>query len=76
MPHAFGSSGAHTGIGRALVLVTPAEILVVEAEEVWVEAAAPVRARTTIKARTIFFMMDTPKVVFTVKRFLFTDLMF
>ena len=28
----------------------------VDAEEVWVEAAAPVRTRTTTKARTICFM--------------------
>ena len=28
-----------------------------EADDVWVEAAAPVRARTTTKARTRFFMM-------------------
>ena len=28
-----------------------------EADDVWVEAAAPVRARTTTNARTMVFMM-------------------
>jgi hypothetical protein len=31
-----------------------------EADDVWVEAAAPVRARTTTKARTMIFMVVTP----------------
>ena len=60
MPHALGSSGAQVGIGRALVLAMVALTVVVafelEADEIWVEAAAPVTARTTMKARTMFFM--------------------
>jgi hypothetical protein len=42
-------------MGRALVLAV-AILGWVEAEDVWVEAAAPVMARTTTKARTMFFM--------------------
>jgi len=60
MPHALGSSGAQVGMGRALVLAMVALTVVVafelEADEIWVEAAAPVTARTTMKARTMFFM--------------------
>ena len=46
-------------MGRALVLAV-AILGWVEAEEIWVEAAAPVMARTTMKARTMFFMMEYP----------------
>ena len=60
MPHALGSSGAQVGMGRALVLAMVELTVVVafelEADEIWVEAAAPVTARTTMKARTIFFI--------------------
>jgi hypothetical protein len=38
------------------MLVRVAGILWVEAEEVWVEATAPVRTRTATTARTMFFM--------------------
>jgi len=38
---------------------------VVEAEEIWVEAIAPVRTRATTVARTMSFIWITPKVVFT-----------
>ena len=60
MPQPLGSSGAHMGVGRALfrAMVT---LDCVEAEETWVEAAAPVRARATTTARTRCFMMDYPK---------------
>jgi len=59
MPQALGSSGAQRGMGRALVLAMVALTVVeVEAEEICVEAAAPVMARTTMKARTRFFTMD------------------
>ncbi len=34
----------------------------VEAEEVWVEATAPVKARTTTKARMIVFIVIKPFV--------------
>lgn len=47
------------GIGMALFLAMTA--VLEEAEEVWVVAAAPVRARTTTKARTMFFMTEYPK---------------
>jgi hypothetical protein len=43
------------GIGMALVLAT-VTLVWLEAEALWVEAAAPVRARTTTKARTMVFM--------------------
>ena len=48
-------------MGRALVLAMVALIVVAleaEADEICVEAAAPVMARTTMKARTIFFTTD------------------
>jgi hypothetical protein len=54
MPQAFGSSGAHIGVGRALFLATVT--LVVEAEEIWVEATAPVRTRAATTVRTMIFM--------------------
>jgi hypothetical protein len=57
MPHAFGSSGAHIGVGRALFLA--AVILeLVEAEETWVEATAPVRTRAATTVRTMSFIME------------------
>jgi hypothetical protein len=62
MLQAFGALGGHMGVGAALVL--EATMVLEEAEEVWVVAAAPVRARTTTKARMMFCMMYTPKVVF------------
>jgi hypothetical protein len=54
MPQAFGSSGAHIGVGRALFLATVT--LEVEAET-WVEATAPVRTRAATTARTTIFMV-------------------
>src|SRR6185437_15707284 len=66
MWHAFGSFGGHMGTGIALFFAT-ATVVLVEAEEIWVEAAAPVRARTTTKARTMFFIW------ITTKNFLFVD---
>jgi len=56
---ALGESGGHIGIGIALVFEAVI-VAWVEAEEIWVEAAAPVRARTTTKARTMFFMTGYP----------------
>jgi hypothetical protein len=59
------------GIGIALVL--EAVIFVwAEAEAIWVEATAPVRARTTTNARTIYFIWTAPKVVFTFLSFRWT----
>jgi hypothetical protein len=55
IPQALGSSGAQTGTGMALVLAT-AILVWLEAEAIWAEAAAPVRARTTTKVRTTNFM--------------------
>jgi len=66
IPQALGSSGGQVGIGTALVLAMVTLLEVLAALEIWVEAAKPVRARATTKARTTFFMMTTPKVVFTV----------
>jgi hypothetical protein len=61
-------------MGRALVLALVALIVValeVEADEICVEAAAPVMARTTMKARTIFFMVGLPlKLYLRLKIFL------
>lgn len=58
MLQALGEFGGHIGVGAALILEA---VIVVLAEEVWVVAAAPVRARTTTKARTMFFMTGYPK---------------
>jgi hypothetical protein len=57
-----------TGIMLVLATVTLLEEEA-EAEELSVVAAAPVTARTTTKARMMFFMIHTPKVVFTCKDF-------
>jgi hypothetical protein len=56
MPQALGSSGGQVGTG--IMLTREATTLFwVEAEEVWVVAAAPVRTRVTTKARTMDFMV-------------------
>lgn len=70
----FGSSGGHMGVGMALVLEAVMVVLA-EAEEIWVEAAAPVRARTTTKARTMFFIAGYPKSCISVRRFCWTGSM-
>jgi hypothetical protein len=57
MPHAFGSSGAHIGVGRALFLATVI-LELVDAEETWVEATAPVRTRAATTARTMSFIRE------------------
>lgn len=59
MLQALGEFGGHIGIGEALTFAVI--VALEEAEEVWVVAAAPVRARTTTKARTMFFMAGYPK---------------
>ena len=56
-------SGAHIGVGIALVFESVA--VFVEAEEIWEEAAIPVTTRARTAARTMFFMVLSPKVVFT-----------
>jgi hypothetical protein len=59
MPHALGSSGGQVGIGSMLVR---AEVTLfwVEADDVWVVAAAPVSARTTTRVRIASFMELAP----------------
>jgi hypothetical protein len=59
IPQAPGSSGGHIGIGIALVFDT-VTLDWAEAEAIRVEAATPVRARTTTNARTKFFMGKAP----------------
>ena len=59
MPQAFGSSGAQTGTGSMLVRAA-VTLFLVEAEEVWVVAMAPVRTRATTNARTICFIVGYP----------------
>src|SRR5580698_11339799 len=55
MPQALGSSGGQVGTG--IMLTREATTLFwVEAEEIWVVAAAPVRTRVTTKARTMDVM--------------------
>ena len=58
IPQSVVPSGGHmgTGINEEDVIEEEA-IVLAEAEDVRVEAAAPVRARTTTKARTMFFMV-------------------
>jgi hypothetical protein len=55
IPQALGSLGAHMGTGIMLVRAA-VTLLETEAEEVRVVAVAPVRARTTTKARTMIFI--------------------
>src|SRR5215475_7864167 len=70
IPQAFGSSGAHMGVGRALFRAT-VTFLEVEAEEIWVEATAPVRTRAATTARTTVFMICSFESYFcVVKRWL------
>ncbi len=58
MPQSVVPSGGQVGTGMKDEEVIEAEAIVLaEAEDVRVEAAAPVRARTTTKARTMFFMV-------------------
>jgi hypothetical protein len=55
---ALGSSGAHIGIGRALLRATL--VLEVEAAEIWREARAPVVTRAATAVRTMSFMLIVP----------------
>jgi hypothetical protein len=55
MPQALGSSGAQRGTGIALLRATET-LAVVEAEEIWVEATAPVKTRATAMVRATSFM--------------------
>jgi hypothetical protein len=56
MPQSLGSLGAQVGTGIKLVRAALICFWLDDAEEIWVEAAAPVRTRTTTKARTMFFI--------------------
>jgi len=52
-------SGGQVGTGIAEERMEAETIVLAEAVDVWVEAAAPVRARTTTKARTMIFMCSS-----------------
>lgn len=57
MPQSVEPSGGQVGTGITEEVIEEAAIVQAEADDVWVEATAPVRARTTTKARTMIFMM-------------------
>jgi hypothetical protein len=59
IPQAFGSSGAQVGTGRTLTREATT-LFWVEAAEVWVVAAAPVRTRTATNVRMMIFIMCDP----------------
>jgi hypothetical protein len=50
-------SGGQVGTGITEECMDEEAIVLAEADDVWVEAAAPVRARTTTNARTMIFMV-------------------
>jgi hypothetical protein len=62
MPQPFGSSGGHIGTGSMLVRAA-VTLFVAEAEEVCEVATAPVRARTTTKARMTSFIGGPFRVI-------------
>ena len=55
-PQSVVPSGGQVGTGIRPDCTEDDAIVLEEAAEVWVEAAAPVMARTTTKARIQFFM--------------------
>jgi len=57
IPHEVVPSGGQSGTGIELECIEEEAIVRAEADDVWVEATAPVRARTTTKARTMIFMV-------------------
>jgi len=57
MPQFVVPSGGQVGTGIRPECIEEEAIVRAEADDVWVEAAAPVRARTTTKARTMIFMV-------------------
>jgi hypothetical protein len=57
IPQSVVPSGGQVGTGIAEEVIEDEAIARAETADVWVEAAAPVRARTTTKARTMFFMV-------------------
>src|ERR1700727_466264 len=56
MPQALGSSGGQVGTGIDATTREETTLFWVEAEEIWVVAAAPVRTRGKTKARTMDVM--------------------
>ena len=56
MPQALGSSGGQVGTGIDETTREATTLFWVEAEEIWVVAATPVRTRVTTKARTMDIM--------------------
>jgi hypothetical protein len=61
MPQSVLPSGGQVGTGiTRLDVIDDAAMDLGEAEEVWVEATAPVRARTTTNARTMVFIIVAP----------------
>ncbi len=66
IPQSVVPSGGQVGIGIRFDCIEEEAIERAEADaDVWVEAIAPVRARTTTNARTMFFMVlllfETPR---------------
>lgn len=57
IPQSCLPSGGQVGIGIKPECMEEEAIVRAEADDVWVEATAPVRARTTTKARTMFFIL-------------------
>jgi hypothetical protein len=60
----LGSSGAHIGTGIALLRATVTLAELVEAEEIWVEAKAPVITRAATAVRITNFMVLTSGKIF------------
>jgi hypothetical protein len=57
IPQALGSSGAHIGVGSALLRAMET-FAAVDADEIWVvEAKAPVMTRAATAVRTMSFMI-------------------
>jgi hypothetical protein len=55
-----------------MALIFESAGVLVEAEEIWEEAAIPVTTRARTAARTMVFMVHSPKVVFTAQTFFWT----
>ncbi|RZU41201.1 hypothetical protein BDD14_2705 [Edaphobacter modestus] len=56
------------GVGRALLRAT-LTFAAVEADEIWVEAQAPVMTRAATAVRTISFMLITSRDLLTLQNF-------
>jgi hypothetical protein len=64
----LGLSGGQVGTGRALFLATSTWLLV-EAEEIWVEAKAPVRTRAATAERIRSFICGLPRKFIDLAKF-------